>query len=212
MVKLRLRRRGRKKHPFYDIVVIDGRARRDGAPIERLGYIDPMTAPKTVVLNVERSLYWLGTGAQPTEIVRQIFSREGVLLRRHLGFKGNSEEEIETAILQHREKASARHTRLKTRRVERVKTKAAAAAAAAAKAAEPAPAEPAPAEPAPVVTAPVATAPVVAAPVVAASAEPASAEPASAEPASAEPAPVVPAPVEVAPAPVEEAPAPEAAE
>lgn len=152
MVKLRLRRRGRKKHPFYDIVVIDGRARRDGAPIERLGYIDPMTAPKTIVLNVERSLYWLGTGAQPTEIVRQIFSREGVLLRRHLGFKGNSEAEIEAAVLQHREKASARHTRLKARRIERVKAKEAADAAAAAKAAEPAPvveAAPAPAEEAP---------------------------------------------------------------
>lgn len=158
MVKLRLRRRGRKKHPFYDIVAIDGRARRDGAPIERLGYIDPMTAPKTIVLNVERSLYWLGTGAQPTEIVHQILSREGVLLRRHLAFKGHSDAEIEAAVAQHREKAAARYERLKNRRVERVKAKEAAAAAAAAKAAEPAPAEPAPAveEAAPAAEAPAA--------------------------------------------------------
>ncbi|MBN9398886.1 MAG: 30S ribosomal protein S16 ['Candidatus Kapabacteria' thiocyanatum] len=129
MVKLRLRRRGRKKHPFYDIVAIDGRARRDGASIERVGYIDPMTSPKTVVLSSERALYWLGVGAQPTDVVRQILSREGVLLRRHLALKGHSEAEIEAAVAQHRDKASARHTRLKQRRADRAKAKAAAAAA-----------------------------------------------------------------------------------
>ena len=59
MVKLRLRRRGRKKHPFYDIVAIDGRARRDGASIERVGYFDPMTTPKHIVLDADRAIYWL---------------------------------------------------------------------------------------------------------------------------------------------------------
>lgn len=129
MVKLRLRRRGRKKHPFYDIIAIDGRARRDGASIERVGYIDPMTSPKTIVLSSERALYWLGVGAQPTDVVRQILSREGVLLRRHLALKGHSEAEIEAAVVQHRDKASARYTRLKQRRADRAKAKAAAAAA-----------------------------------------------------------------------------------
>lgn len=129
MVKLRLRRRGRKKHPFYDIVAIDGRDRRDGASIERIGYIDPMTTPKNVVLETERALYWLSVGAQPTDVVREILSREGVLLRRHLGFKGASSEEIDAAVAKHKEVASARYTRLKQRRADRAKAKAEAAKA-----------------------------------------------------------------------------------
>lgn len=119
MVKLRLRRRGRKKHPFYDIVAIDGRARRDGASIERVGYIDPMTSPKLVVLDEQRALYWLGVGAQPTEIVRQILSREGVLLRRHLSFKDKTPEEIEVAVAQHKLNSTERYQRLKKRRADR---------------------------------------------------------------------------------------------
>lgn len=119
MVKLRLRRRGRKQHPFYDIVAIDGRARRDGASIERVGYIDPMTTPKNVVLDHERAMYWLGVGAQPTDIVRQILSREGVLLRRALSFKGKTAEEIEAAVVAHKETATARYLRLKQARKDR---------------------------------------------------------------------------------------------
>lgn len=150
MVKLRLRRRGRKKAPFYDIVAIDGRARRDGASIERVGYIDPMTSPKTVVLNVDRAVYWLNVGAQPTLIVQQILSREGVLLRRNLLSKGHSEAEVDAAVAQHRDRAVARWQRMKDKRVARAeaKVKAAAAAEAAAAAAAAAPA-PAPVEEAP---------------------------------------------------------------
>lgn len=129
MVKLRLRRRGRKKAPFYDIVAIDGRARRDGASIERVGYIDPMTTPKNVVLDVSRALYWLSVGAQPTDIVHQILSREGVLLRRHLAFKGKSEAEIDAAVAQHKATALARYERLKKRRADRDKARAEAAKA-----------------------------------------------------------------------------------
>ncbi|MEY3385248.1 MAG: hypothetical protein RIR53_59 [Bacteroidota bacterium] len=155
MVKLRLRRRGRKKHPFYDIVAIDGRARRDGAAIERIGYVDPMTSPKNVVIETERAIHWLSVGAQPTDIVRQILSREGVLLRQHLGFKGATPEEIEAAVVKHKEVAAARYTRLKQRRADRAKAKEEAAkapvveeapAAAEAPAADAAPAEEAAAE------------------------------------------------------------------
>jgi small subunit ribosomal protein S16 len=138
MVKLRLRRRGRKKHPFYDIIAIDGRDRRDGASIERVGFIDPMTTPKSVTLSVDRALYWLSVGAQPTDVVREILSREGVLLRRHLGFKGATAEEIEAAVAKHREVAASRYTRLKQRRADRARAKAEAAKA-------PAPVEEAPA-------------------------------------------------------------------
>lgn len=140
MVKLRLRRRGRKKHPFYDIVAIDGRARRDGASIERVGWVDPMTTPKNVVLDANRAIYWLNVGAQPTDIVRQILSREGVLLRRALGFKGLSADEIEAAVVQHRQRATERYDRLKARRKARAVKKAEDAAAAAAAPPEPAPA------------------------------------------------------------------------
>lgn len=129
MVKLRLRRRGRKKAPFYDIVAIDGRARRDGASIERVGYIDPMTTPKNVVLDVSRALYWLSVGAQPTDVVHQILSREGVLLRRHLTFKGKTEDEIDAAVAQHKATALARYERLKKRRADRDKARAEAARA-----------------------------------------------------------------------------------
>ena len=143
MVKLRLRRRGRKKAPFYDIVAIDGRDRRDGASIERVGFIDPMTTPKSVTLSVDRALYWLSVGAQPTDVVREILSREGVLLRRHLGFKGATAEEIEAAVAKHREVAASRYTRLKQRRADRARAKAEAAKA------PPAPVEEAPAAEAP---------------------------------------------------------------
>ena len=152
MVKLRLRRRGRKKHPFYDIIAIDGRDRRDGASIERVGFIDPMTTPKAVTLDAARALYWLNVGAQPTEVVREILSREGVLFRRHLGFKGGTEEEIEAAVAKHREVAAARYTRLKQRRADRARAKAEAAKAPVVEAVEAvaevteAPAEAAPAE------------------------------------------------------------------
>ncbi len=119
MVKLRLRRRGRKQHPFYDIVAIDGRARRDGAAIERVGYVDPMTSPKHVVVDMARAVYWLNVGAQPTDIVRDIFSREGVLLRRHMEFKGKTAAEIEAAVAEHKQRATDRYERLKARRKQR---------------------------------------------------------------------------------------------
>ena len=82
--KLRLQRHGRKSHAFYYIVAADSRAPRDGKFIERLGSYNPNTNPATVDLNFERALYWLNTGAQPSDTVRNILSREGVLLKKHL--------------------------------------------------------------------------------------------------------------------------------
>lgn len=82
--KLRLQRFGRKNYAFYQIVVADSRAPRDGKFIERVGSYNPNTNPATVDLNFERALYWLQTGAQPTDTVRTILSREGVCLKKHL--------------------------------------------------------------------------------------------------------------------------------
>ncbi len=82
--KLRLQRRGRKNYPFYQIIVADSRAPRDGKYIERIGSYNPNTNPATITLDFERALYWLQTGAQPTDTVRNILSGEGVLMKKHL--------------------------------------------------------------------------------------------------------------------------------
>lgn len=74
-VKIRLRRMGAKKSPFYRIVVADSRYPRDGRFIEELGYYDPMTNPATIKLNNERVEEWLKNGAQPTETVRSIINK-----------------------------------------------------------------------------------------------------------------------------------------
>ena len=83
-VKIRLARHGRKSYAYYHIVVADSRAPRDGKFIERLGSYNPNTNPATVVLNFDRALYWLNVGAQPTDTARNILSKEGVLLTKHL--------------------------------------------------------------------------------------------------------------------------------
>ncbi len=82
--KIRLQRHGRKGYAFYPIVIADSRAPRDGRFIERIGSYNPNTNPATVSLNFERALYWVETGAQPTDTVRSILSHEGVLLMKHL--------------------------------------------------------------------------------------------------------------------------------
>ncbi len=82
--KIRLQRHGRKGYAFYQIVVADSRAPRDGKFIERIGSYNPNTNPATVDLNFERALYWLQVGAQPTDTTRNILSREGVCLKKHL--------------------------------------------------------------------------------------------------------------------------------
>ena len=82
--KLRLQRRGRKNYPFYQIIVADSRAPRDGKYIERIGSYNPNTHPATITLDFDRALYWLQTGAQPSDTVRNILSDEGVLMKKHL--------------------------------------------------------------------------------------------------------------------------------
>ena len=82
--KIRLQRGGRKGYAFYSIVIADARAPRDGRFTEKIGSYNPNTNPATVDLNFDRALYWLELGAQPTDTVRNILSREGVLLMKHL--------------------------------------------------------------------------------------------------------------------------------
>jgi small subunit ribosomal protein S16 len=82
--KIRLQRGGRKSYAFYSIVIADARAPRDGRFTEKIGTYNPNTNPATVDLNFERALYWVEVGAQPTDTVRNILSREGVYLMKHL--------------------------------------------------------------------------------------------------------------------------------
>ena len=79
MVKIRLRRMGAKKAPFYRVVVADSRYPRDGRFIEEIGYYNPMTAPAEINVNGERAKYWLGVGAQPTDTVRVLLKKSGVI-------------------------------------------------------------------------------------------------------------------------------------
>ncbi len=83
-VKIRLQRRGRKKAPFYHIVVADARAPRDGRFIEKLGTYNPMTKPATIEINRDSAYEWLMKGAQPTDTARAILRFKGVLYRKHL--------------------------------------------------------------------------------------------------------------------------------
>ena len=83
-VKMRLQRKGRKKRPFYHIVVADARAPRDGRFIEKLGIYNPMTSPATIDLDRDRAFDWLQKGAQPTDTVRAILRFKGVLYKKHL--------------------------------------------------------------------------------------------------------------------------------
>ena len=83
-VKMRLQRKGRRKRPFYHIVVADGRSPRDGRFIERLGSYNPMTKPATIEIDREKAFDWLQKGAQPTDTVRAILRFKGVYYRRHL--------------------------------------------------------------------------------------------------------------------------------
>ncbi len=82
--KIRLQRHGRKGYAFYPIVVADSRAPRDGKFIERIGSYNPNTNPATISLDFDRALYWVEVGAIPTDTVRSILSKEGVMLMKHL--------------------------------------------------------------------------------------------------------------------------------
>ena len=79
MVKMRLRRMGAKKAPYYRIVVADARSPRDGRCIEEIGTDNPLTEPATITVDVEKAQTWIKNGAQPTDTVRGLLKKAGVL-------------------------------------------------------------------------------------------------------------------------------------
>lgn len=79
MVKIRLKRMGAHKKPFYRVVVADARSPRNGRFIEEIGIYDPMKDPKVIEIDKEKANKWLSTGAQPTETVKSLFKKAGII-------------------------------------------------------------------------------------------------------------------------------------
>ena len=79
MVKIRLKRMGDKKNPFYRVVVSDSRSPRDGKFIEEIGFYNPISQPKQVKINDEKAVKWLSNGAQPTDTVKSLLVNNGVM-------------------------------------------------------------------------------------------------------------------------------------
>jgi small subunit ribosomal protein S16 len=105
MVRIRLRRVGRKKQPSYRIVVADSRFPRDGRYIEVIGFYNPRTQPATMTLKEERALHWLSVGAQPSEPVRRILDKLGTLGRLERLNKG---EDVSVLVAEAAAEAEAR--------------------------------------------------------------------------------------------------------
>ena len=120
-VKIRLQRKGTKKRPFYYVVSANSSSPRDGKFIEKLGTYNPLTVPATIVINRERSLYWLEQGAIPSDTVNRILSFKGVLFLKHLhrGIKlglfdkEKADEKFAIWLKEHEEKIAHRQARHK---------------------------------------------------------------------------------------------------
>lgn len=140
-VRLRLRRMGRKKKPFYRIVAIDQRKRRDGKYLENLGYYNPVVEPAEVSLKSDRALYWLGVGAQPSDTVRSLLKRSGIMLRFDLMKRGKNEEEVEAEFSKWQSTQDERRKKVEAEKVQKQKAQAEAEAKAVAEAEKKAKAE-----------------------------------------------------------------------
>ena len=147
--KIRLKRIGRRNRPFYRIIIIDSRKRRDGSAIEQVGWYNPIESnkEKNYVLKEDRILEWLKLGAQVTDPVNKLMKRSGLAYRWHLMKQGLSEKEIGKAVEEwKKERDKVIQERIKAYKVKKEKLKAEKAAA---KVAEETPAEETPAEEAP---------------------------------------------------------------
>jgi len=143
-VRIRLTRAGRKKIPCFRIVVMDGRKRRDGAYLDQLGVYYPAQQPAVVGLSTQKALDWLAKGAQPSETVRSLLSREGIMIQFDLLKRGASGEQAASeaarvknaAAMRQQQKLLSAADRRRAKAEEAAKAVEAARAAEAAKAAE----------------------------------------------------------------------------
>ena len=139
--KIRLKRIGRRNRPFYRIIIIDSRKRRDGSAIEQVGWYNPIESDKekNYVLKEDRILEWLKLGAQVTDPVNKLMKRSGLAYRWHLMKQGLSEKEIDKAVEEwKKERDKVIQDRIKANKGKKEKLKAEKAAA---KVAEETPAE-----------------------------------------------------------------------
>ncbi len=97
-VKLRLTRLGRKKRPYYRIIAVDSRKKRDGAYLEKIGYYHPLDDPPGIKVDADKALKWLRVGAQPSDTVRSLLRREGVWLRFRMEKRGLTDDQINEAM------------------------------------------------------------------------------------------------------------------
>jgi len=93
-VKLRLRRFGKKKQPFYRIIAIDSRSSRDSSYLDKIGHYNPIVVPAEIVIDRKKALKWLNSGAIPSDTVRSLFRRQGVLLEWNLIKAGADDAKI----------------------------------------------------------------------------------------------------------------------
>lgn len=93
MVRIRLTRMGKRHRPFYRIIVVDSRKRRDGAYIDSLGYYNPLKEPADVNIDFDRAVDWIMKGAQPSETVSRLLRKAGVLAKVHQLKYGKKKEE-----------------------------------------------------------------------------------------------------------------------
>ncbi len=115
-VKIRLQRKGKKKKPFYHIVIADSRAPRDGRFIEKIGTYNPLTQPATIEIDRDRAYEWLMQGAQPTDTVRAMLRFKGVFYRKHVMrgvAKGAYNEEV--AMQKYNDYVAAKETKTAAR-------------------------------------------------------------------------------------------------
>ena len=133
--KIRLKRIGRRNRPFYRVVVMDSRNRRDGAAIEELGWFNPIEADKSYKLDEDRFLHWLKEGAQPSEAAHGLMKRSGLAHRWHLTQQGLDEKTIEKEMKKWvliREETLKNRSEKATKKAEKAEEKVKAAAAEAA--------------------------------------------------------------------------------
>ncbi|MBN8704031.1 MAG: 30S ribosomal protein S16 [Bacteroidetes bacterium] len=116
--RIRLQRHGKKHQAFFHLVVADGRAPRDGKYIEKLGTYNPKTNPATIDLNFDRALYWLQTGAQPSDTAKAVLMYKGVIYKNHL-LKGVTKKAL---TLEQAEAKFAKWMNDKTAKIEGKKT------------------------------------------------------------------------------------------
>ncbi len=118
-VRIRLKKLGRKKRPFYRVVAIDSRFKRDGREIERLGWYDPVQDNNSCNLNEDRILYWLKQGAKPSDTVQGLFRKNGLSYKWHLSKQGVKDADIDKLLEEWKEREKNRTELKKDKKIKK---------------------------------------------------------------------------------------------